>query len=414
MADPLLGDQDVTAERDADTGEWLVQGWRAGPAGSAPVRLADGVEVDLDVADAGVLTGLTVPAEPTPRATRVVTALLGDDRAADLLALEPGPKVVRLRGPAASPRDGSVTDRRLVQLSLAAVTSAEATHDVVRAVALLEAAVAAGRLGPGLGLGRGARADAAAGLRILLAAPAPPLDDDDMGRLDALVRAARRLLPADDPLRHASPPGPAHVAAAAMAMPADMPFAMAEQAAPAPAPVRRLLPTPPLLDPLPQGLDHADVRVHRTAHSEIEVEIDDVDAAELWARAVSRDVLVALAPFRTTAGTAVSRLLVPPEAVDLHVELVDDAAAPVRSEARRAAELGLRLGRAAARADRLGKGRFREGRSRWERSAAAWAEAGDDARAASARDRSMGLNRRRRTAPPLTADGLAERLEPPA
>jgi hypothetical protein len=418
VADPLLGRQGMTGELDADAGSWFARAWLPGPAGTAPLQLAGGIEVDFDVAAPGVVAGLSVPAELTPRARGALDLLLGEDRAAALVALhEPG-HVHQLGPDATYGRDGGLADRRLVRAALARLTAdLDATDGFIRGLGLLEAAVSAARIGPGLGLRRRARAAASEGIELLVDAPEPR----DGQEIAALVRAGLRLLPDESPL--AGPAGrmardletrrpPIAADAMRSAMPAAAPM-MAESAAGGMAKVARFRarPVEPRLDDsLPPGVDSDGVWLDREVASEVVVTVAGYQGdAGLWARAIDDDVVVALAPFRGHGSAATSRLLVPPLSQSLTIELTVDAASPVISRQARATRAALRLGRSAARADRLGKRSYPHAEERWRRCSAAWEAAGDPSRAGQAANRSDRGSLQPASAQATTADVLVER-----
>jgi hypothetical protein len=442
VPDPLLGDEQLVGEWDADAGLLVVTGWVAGPAGSAVVELP-GAELDLDVAAPGRTCQLLVPVGKTgdtatvPQATRAVLhRLLGDPRAVALLNLirghsarpvvlpppHEGPAAPVSPGPAPDhggrgrlplPVGGAGVDPRLARLGLARLGVAdEELPPAARAVAQLEAAVTAADLPADLGLApvvaAGTRDGAEALLTLVPAARRDPdviagrlgwLDPVTALRLAALTRRAANL-PGTDPATAtalgrlaagldlvpsagALEPAPTAAATAGGAQETSGPLAgQAVSDRPAPeldaASARRVLP--------------ADARpaVARQSEHEIEVSVPGLgDALEgVWARVLRRadGLLLALAPFRAAGpdrADARARLLVPGESsAALLVDLTVDPAVPAPSAALRAFEQALAAGRRAARAQRLGRrGTAIAG---WRHCAEAWTAAGDDRRAAMA------------------------------
>src|SRR5439155_6737066 len=117
VPDPLLSDDQLVGEWDADARLHTVTGWVAGPAGSAGVELP-GVELDVDVAEPIRTCQLMVEApaagDPAalPDATRAaLLRLLGPVRTAALLELAAGDAghPARLPGPAGEGPPDSVS-----------------------------------------------------------------------------------------------------------------------------------------------------------------------------------------------------------------------------------------------------------------------------------------------------------------
>jgi hypothetical protein len=94
MAEPLLGYEPLVGHCDPVSRLATVRGWSAGPAGTAGLDLGGGIELDVDIAAPGQLTELVVElpsagriGSPTRRQRRSLDALLGPERAEELVAL---------------------------------------------------------------------------------------------------------------------------------------------------------------------------------------------------------------------------------------------------------------------------------------------------------------------------------------
>jgi len=232
VPDPLLSDDQLVGEWDADARLHTVTGWVAGPAGSAGVDLP-GAELDIDVAEPTRTCQLLVEAPPAgdpaalPEPTRAaLLRLLGAARTAALLELAAAGAghSARLPGPAAaSPSDpfeepaaasaphlraaayssgrrfgpGGVAPR-LARLGLARLGATDDdASEAARVTAQLEAAVAAVDLPADLGLARAVAADAREGGEAILSLAAvgelDPSDARTAAELAALLRRVARL-----------------------------------------------------------------------------------------------------------------------------------------------------------------------------------------------------------------------------
>ena len=94
MAEPLIASEHVVAEADPVAGGWAARDWVPGPAGTAGIVLAGGLELEVDVAAPGTFVGLWVPSPPSARAIGALRQLLGDERSAALLDVTAGPVVL--------------------------------------------------------------------------------------------------------------------------------------------------------------------------------------------------------------------------------------------------------------------------------------------------------------------------------
>jgi hypothetical protein len=459
MAAPSIDSQHVAGAWDADLGGWWARDWTPGPAGTAGLTLAGDVELDVDVASPATLVGLWVPSPLPRRGARALRNLLGDERAAELLALGAGggPAGPVVLGAGRVRRLGRTRDRSLgrggvaaplARLGLTSIPSIAASGDpLVRALGHLDAAAATIAVGPGVGVGAAGRAHALAGIELLVdLARRGELDDrpvdgaallDALERLDPLLpeghlpalRAIRADLdagavrfapiPEADPGRALAGGARADVAVDAIASELAMappPAAAAPLAEGAPrARVARQRPVGHVVGVdvavLPLALAAASVRARTTTPSEIEVRVADRGhGGRWWARAFDLDgQVVAAAPLLAGDGDAVARLLVPPERLtQLRVDVTDQPGEPRPSAAALDVLGAVATGQAAARAERLG--RTGDAAARWHRAATAWERAGADQRAGLARELAAG-RRDERIPPPLLADPLVEALD---
>lgn len=437
MAEGLIGEQAVVGEWDPDAGLWLVRAAVPGPAGSAGVALAGGMELDVDVASPGTLAGLSVE-EPAGgagamdrRAHVALVAVLGPTATATLLDLPPGPPVRLSSAEQHRARGVGPLHPALGRTALAHL-AATGAGPLVQGFALLEASAAASSIGTLAGLDRVAREDAEQGTAILLelAAGGGLLVEDERvaHELAAALRRAATLLgqrpdvvalaTGVDAGRYGPRRPPLAADAAVRSMPPATHARRGDVAAPAAAAplaaggARLRVVQPVNVDRahLPAGVAAADVAGLLAGVAEVEVQLAGAAGrvSGWWARATTSDgTTVALAPVVDAGRDAVARLLVPPLVVEgIEVDLTAEPGSPRPSPRLRAAERALLLGRAAARAGRLG---LPVTASRWAACAAAWSEAGDEARAGKARDgyRSM------EAGPPLAVDPLVERAADP-
>lgn len=455
MPEPLIRSEHVVGEWDALAGAFSARDWTPGPAGTAGLRLRGGVELEVDVAAPGTFVGLWAEADRgTPRRPTLdaLGRLLGRERVAALLQLQkqPGtPKVLTPLHDGVEPyssilrsepgRWGTGRDRDsgvapgLARVALASASGTEPTAStLVRALSHLDAALAASIFGPGIGFGGRARVDAVAGAELLLEVVRRGELDGEPVDGPTLADALQQLLPllpggldeqiralAERTTRRRADVDPLSFDDVALAAPmtaADRPPAFAARAAAAPRGGRgAVAPVLGVLDPrsLPLELATTPVVVEARTSSELAVRIAGGarDAEGWWARAHSADdVILAAAPFLPDRGDAVARLLVPPDQLrTAEVDVTGDpgAARPSR-RLRRTAE-AIAAGQAAARAERLGLAR--DARERWLVSAAAWDEAGDEARRGQAAELAAGGGRRfgQVPVPPsLLADAVIE------
>ena len=412
------GGHGLVGQWEPEAGLWLVRGAVPGPAGSVGLALAHGIEADLDAARPGTLTGLSVelPAGASPPPERhariALAAILGPAAATALLDLRPGP-AARLPGAGAAGGDLGTLGRAALARAAAAGAA-----PLVRGVGLLEASVSLA--GIGAAAGDLVRRDAEEGGALLLevaAAGGLHLPDPRTAReLASVLRRAATLLGGRRPLLDlAAEVGrgrddvrrPA-AADAQLSIPAAMaPASRAAAAAPMAAGGALRVVRPVLVDRshLPSGVAPADVGAVAAGPAEVEVQLAHAAgrAAGWWARASGPDgTVLALAPVVEAGEDAVARLLVPPLAVaGVEIDLTAEPAAPRPSPRLRAAERAVLLGQAAARASRLGRA---GAAARWVACGQAWAEAGDDERAALAVDPA----RRGEPGPPLLVDHLVE------
>lgn len=438
MGEGLIGEQAVVGEWDPDAGLWLVRASVPGPAGSAGLSLPGGIEVDVDVASPGTLAGLSVEAPAggaaaLDKATHVaLVAVLGPFATGTLLDLQPGPPVRLSDAEQHRARGTGPLHPALGRAALARLAAAGAGA-LVRGLALLESSAAAATIGRLAGLDRVARADAEEGSALLLDLAAGGdlrLDDDRTTReLAAALRRAATLLggrpdvvalaTAVDQGRY-GPRRPPIVADAAVDAVRPMPAAArapqrpVAAAAPQAAGAARLRVVQPVAvdrSHLPDGVAAADVSGVRASVAEVEVQLGGGAgrAGGWWVRATTADgTTVALAPVVDAGPDAVARLLVPPAmASTIEVDLTSEPGSPRLPPRLRAVERAVALGQAAARASRL---RLGVAPSRWAACAAAWSEAGDEARAGRARD----AYRSQEAGAPLVVDPLLEAAATPS
>jgi hypothetical protein len=451
MPEPLIRSEHLVGSWDPDAGGWSARDFVAGPAGSAGIDLPGGVEVDVDVASPGTLVSLWAPSgDGTPAIAAGETrftleVLLGPERMNELLTLGAGPPRILRSGNSrpersnlhrrgsfpGSQRDG--VDGSVARLALALDIGDDASASpLARALASLDAALAAAEVSEPLDLDASARRHAAEAADLLLAVvregalkgaaiPERRLADALRSVFPLLVpvaRAAMRDLANDidagrfDLLTNEKADGePDDVYAAAMgrhslAKEARMP-ATSVRTSPA-----RILDAIDLLD-VPELFARARLAARATSASEIEVRIHDraADAVGWWARAFAPgDIVVAAAPLRAVGADAVARLLVPPATLrSVEIDITGEPGDPRPGPGTRAIVDAVSAGRSAARAERLGSQPAI--RRRWRSTAEAWSQAGDLARAGLAADYSRGVSGRRdtdRVPGPLLGDALAE------
>ena len=437
MVEPLLGTRPLLADCHPAAGVATLSARPAGPAGSAGITLADGLELDVDVADPATLVGLTLEwatdgaggLEPPPQHRRALEVLLGGDRAAQLAAsLHGRPDAdgwvgCRL-GDGAHLARGVAPGLHRAALAVAGAGTA-GVPTAVRGIALAEAAAelapVAERL-PAVGaVVRDWLAGAADLVVETLAEGTFAVPEHAAAPVGRLLRRVARL---------AATPPLAGARFAALARELD------EGAHRAPPPRRRPVGTlaatassgSPIApggeitvdrDGLPGLVAGAVVTGRRCGTSEVEVRIARFgDRRDLWARALDRSdrTVVAMGPFRPEGDDAVALLLVPPDAMGrVALEVTerpgDEPASAALSTVTRAVQEGV----AAARAERLGDRRAALGA--WHRCAHAWAAAGDPARAEDARRLASQLRGPRsswpeRVVPPLVVDRLLAGLGP--
>lgn len=435
----------MVGERDPDAGGWSARDWVPGPAGTVGVTLPGGVELDVDVATPDTFVGLWVDesgnrsgggrsgrpdGQPGDEAMRTLVALLGADRVDALLSLTPG-------GPRQLPGDELSRRRdRPTQTSAPepGVSPALAHHalaidqasslggsDLVRALALIDGAAAAldvrgldldDRVGPAATEGVTALADLW-----------PDVDDVRVDRRQLISLLDQLRGHVDDAAQPAlrqtmamlvgeegglTPVAIGEPAAARLAAPMASRARMFDAAAPAPAPVSRLLAVD--VSTLAESYRVTAAAARATTESEIEVRLPDRDdlAERLWARAHDRDgTVLAASRFVTAGDDAVARLLVPPSALTrVAVDITDRPADPLPSTRLRAMLEAIDRGRAAARSDRLDD--RKEQFTRWSQSSSAWRAAGDDDRARRAMQFAEDGSGGRRVPRPLLADPVIE------
>jgi len=404
MAEPLLGARPLVADCHPGAGVATLSARPAGPAGTAGLALADGLELDVDAADPASLVDLTVEWPPgragapdlPPARRRALAALLGDGRAAALAAAlrarPEGEGWVGCRlGDEGDGAPGVAPGLHRAALALAAAGTAGVVP-AVRGLGLAEAAV---ELAPHVG----ALPEAGATVRTWLAGAADlvvdalaegtfAVPDGAAVPVAGLLRRVARLA-GTPPLAASRFAGlareleeGAHRAPPPRRRPATAPAAVGVRPPAAPGgelPVDR--------GALPGFVAGAAVSGRRRGSSEVEVRIDRWgDRRDLWARALDRSdrTVLAMGPFRPDGDDAVALLLVPPGAMGrVALEVTerpgdDPPSAPLAAAARAVHE-----GAAAARAERLGD--RRAARGAWRRCAHAWAVAGDTDRAEAAR-----------------------------
>lgn len=357
---PRIGGS-LSGEWDVDAKEWQFDEEPPGPAGLATTNLADGVEVDIDVAEPRQIVGLWMPEiDDAERAQQLAGAVYAAREEIGRLALAEDVLAGTL-----NPSDGAVAlatiDRALASRQVAGLLNAHDLPERVRAA--IDAAHA--------------NADD------LMASERPDLVADAlqdlmdhggaMGELDALVRA---LEGADRDRFHDARIASADLAAAPQA-----------REAAAASTISRLLDIVDL-DALPEGLGPHQVAARATTASELEVRVSaSAPIGAWWVRAHRHGALIAAAPIQASDGGGVARILVPPAHLH-HVEL-DITTRP--GDARpswtyRAAGRAVRAGRRAASHQRAAH--TDDADRGWRECARAWEQAHDMPRMRAAMDSS--------------------------
>ncbi|MDE0802558.1 MAG: hypothetical protein OSA99_04465 [Acidimicrobiales bacterium] len=442
MPDPLIESRAMVGEWDGEGRGWTARDWVPGPAGTVGLTLPGGVELDVDVASPGTFVGLWVDAErarqPGLAAIATVTALVGEERATALFALDRS-GVRQLPGPADRDPDadrfrrfGRGTDPTepgvAPELARHVLALADATgrdgSGLVAGLSLLDAAAAARWIdAPGIdglgiaGLGLEGRmadmVDRAAELVIDNWSADLPIDrpvlTDVIDTVDPWLTQAQRTA-----LRELN--GEVDVDEV-IAMPSSARLSSAVSERAASAPVSRLRPVD--VSALPESFSVVEAAARDTRDAEAEVRIPGrADLAErLWARSFDADgTILAAAPLLAGEhddernggrGDIVARLLIPPASLrGATFDITDRPAEPRVSPRARATVEAIAHGRNAARAERLGD--RKETYSRWGRSADAWSRAGDDDRALTARRYAEDPGQGGRVPPALLADPLIE------
>lgn len=375
----------LSGEWDDDAKGWHFDGEPPGPAGLATTELADGVEVDIDVAEPRQIVGLWMPdVDDAERAQQLAGSVDSAIDAIGRLALAEDVLTGTL-----NPSD--------VAVALATIDRAVASRDVP---GLLIAGDLAERVQAAIDAAH-ANADG------LMASERPDLVADALrdlirqggavGELDALVRALEDA----DRERYYD----ARVAAAAPASPPQ------PQEAAAAAPISRLLDIVDL-DALPEGLRPDQVAARATTRSELEIRVNvSPPSGTWWVRAHRHDAVVAAAPIQPSDSGGVARILVPPAHLH-HVELdiTTRPGDPRPSWTYRAVGRAVRAGRRAAshqRADHTA-----EAERGWRECGQAWEEARDMPRMRAALDQSRESRSPRNlgslSGRPLLSDHVAE------
>jgi hypothetical protein len=408
VADPLLGLDAVVAEWDPVADLYILRAWVAGPAGTAGLSLADGVEVDIDVAWPSRLAELRVRSST---ASDAVERLLGADRAQQLSRLQPGaPRPLDLDDRERAPDPDAMSALMLGTLAH------QLGHDLSasiagQAAALLEASVWLAGLDTELGATPTATADFQRGASMLLqplstyalrriteddvrveladlVRRAITIYDDDPGLNDRLIALANDLSSRRDDERTVGR-RMAHLRAGAPeAAAAPVPMAARAQPASAAEVVESTLGVPMPVDrrALPSTLRTADVRAQQVTAAEIEVRVADADvpAEGCWTRAFDHvGTLVAMAPLHVVGRDAGALLLVAPDIMNgVEIDVTDLPG--VRRPSRALGSVGAAIvqGRRAASAER--SGRVADAAVAWRRSADLWHEAGDATRSSTA------------------------------
>lgn len=454
MPEPLIGSDHVVGSWDADANGWSARDFTPGPAGSVGLALPGGVEVDVDVAAPSILVGLWAPSRrgrSAPEASRetmaTLVALLGRGRAAELLSLAKplGPPRIlrsgssafdrsnRRREPGTPRRSGrSGVMHALARTALALdMVDRPSTSTTVAALASLDAALAQAQLDEWLDFVDRARRTAADAAELLLSAVATGEIQGQPISARELADGLRRLLPLLEPSAERAISSLLHEVEAgeldllednndylddagdsvALAMDAvdvePMRLLTIVPEAPRPAGIVLDVVDAPAL---PERFARDRVAARATTSSEIEVRMHGraVDAAGWWARAFNADdVIVAAAPLRSIGPDALARLLVPPALLrSVTIDITDAPGQPRTPQRLRAVAEAVATGRAAARAERLGKDRLAG--ERWRTAATAWSQADDQARAGLAAEYSLTPEDDERVPPPLLADALVE------
>lgn len=423
MPDPLLGDEPMVAEWDRDAGLYLVRAWVAGPAGTAGLRMSNGVEVDLDVAWPSRLAELRIPSrdgELDERVRTVVERLLGrrrlwrmqSDRRAEPWPIGEVPYDERRR-------EARGVARGMQNTALARqVGNDRRFSDLRRGIAFLESASWGQRHGARWGVRGWRLADARLGAELLFSAiEREPLSLDAVAARDFVI-VLRRVATAssEDPATAARLFALAEdldsrdwdvptVQREAMMEYARMPAMLSA----APVSRRRVMrvaeerpPVPIDRRTLPLVFTHSLVLAERVSASEIDVRIvgESARSAGCWARAFNADgTLVALAPLRAQKRDGQALLLVAPEMVDeIVVDVIDQPGIRRPSRALDAVEAAIVDGRDAASFERAGD--RKEAAMAWHRSAEHWDGAGDVTRTATAHEYAEGRLGRRGTDDP--------------
>lgn len=438
MADPLIRSTHLVGSWDGVAKGWSARDTLAGPAGSAGIELPGGIELDVDVAAPAVLTQLWVPAHgpdgsahPAEEAAGLLVALLGDQRAHDLLTMASGDgRARRLAGDG----DSSDRDRRLGSLPR---RGGDGAVPALGSLALAEAVLADPSLSPAahllasldvahhlvdldglIELGGRLRTATAQTAERWLDPDALELIAEEPIDASAVIVALQGLQPFLPPaeadgiqtvlaelLRQDLPDH--HLEAASARMLSDLfvpdaPPRVASVGVPLDVIERATLPA---------AFARSPVVARATTGSEIEVRVVDQarHAEGWWARAhTPAGIIVAAAPLRAVGRDAVARLLVPPaELRSVRIDLTQDPGRPVRSQAMQAVTRAVRAGQDAARSERLGE--RHQARAQWIHAAALWEVTGDQARAGQANDyarRSPTRSMDQRIPAPLLVDPL--------
>lgn len=404
--------EDAAAVAELEHGVLLVQVSAPGPAGSSSVELPSGEVLEVDHLDPARLIGVEVPG-PDPSASPLLLGAFGGDGAMRLVdevrARTSSGSVDELDPDRASPVAASRRSGRGLDLGaqragrlvvLADLATDPAAHPLARVVAAGEFVASLDRT-PGGDL----FAPLAPGLVARAAAESELVEDVDLGalgpkvaaRLDAVLRqlvaaaadedaaALERLVERfgrTDHLRE--PPFAKWPAAGAAAAPAEL--RVAEVAS--------------------LSSDAAEPLIERIARSVLQVSVPGVDEGR-WVRVLHRDRLVAVstAPLRSEGASSRAELLVPRDLVDedVVVQVVDVHGLTASGAPTELVRRAVRLGRAAASAERAGRRGFAI--RRWRACAELWELVGDWERVRLARRRGASSGSRAMVEP-LMADEL--------
>ena len=459
LPEPLLGAQQYIAEWDPVTDELWLTGTTPGPAGSFEMSLR-GVDIILDATDPAVVNSvvITAPSRLPEPIRELLRRLLGDEVSRAALdavgAVGDATARPRIGGGRQYRRGRSGVNPEMARLVLAASTAGDAgLRTEERALANLEAAVLAHRLGLHASIEGWAELLHASALALAQAGPLartfgrtpgdPPRRDGPSAESVAaeLCREAAGII-TDDLLRSRllhliEPDEPRHVAAGAAApapmqlpamakrarldrsaekVAASVAAEMEEVADAAIAYLPHALDRAITADALPKLLAAPEPTINRTSNDEYELRIDGWAGRTdgWWVRAFSGTdrVPLAMVPMATDGPDAIARFLVTERAAaSMLVDIVGDPAEALAPEQIAAFRAAVAAGKRAGRLERLD--RPVEALLAWQRSSALHLAAGDTWRAKTASALAAGNFQRTDGARTMTIDPVVADLLAP-